>query len=177
MASPVRLFLIGLPGAGKTTLGRALATLYELPFLDLDEEIVRQEQRSIPEIFGTDGEVYFRQREAAVLREVVHRYPQLVLATGGGTPCLHHNLEVLLQEGLTLYLHVPVEELVRRLLSEIAARPLLSHLPDATALQQQLSETLSRREQFYERAPLRCTGSGCTLEAVSHLITRYLTSS
>ncbi|WP_139925352.1 shikimate kinase [Hymenobacter sp. DG01] len=168
-----RLFLIGMPGAGKTTLGRGLATAYQLPFLDLDEEIVRREQRSVSEIFAQDGEEYFRQREADVLREVVAAYPSLVLATGGGTPCFHHNLEVLLETGLTLYLAVPVEELVRRLQAVAASRPLLASLPDAAGLELRLRETLAARQRFYDRAPLRCTAPTCSLEAVQQLVARY----
>ena len=169
----MRLYLIGMPGAGKTTLGRALATAYSVPFLDLDEEIVRREQRSVSEIFARDGEEYFRQREADVLRDVVSQYPQVVLATGGGTPCFHHNLEVLLETGLTLYLAVPVAELVRRLLAVAASRPLLASLPDAAALQSRLCETLAARQQFYDRAPLRCTAPTCSVEAVQQLLARY----
>jgi len=172
----MRLYLIGMPGAGKTTLGRALATAFELPFHDLDEEIVRREGRSVADLFGTEGEAYFRRREAEVLRELLAEAPRLVLATGGGTPCFHQNLEVLLETGMTLYLAVPVEELVRRLQHAAAARPLLAQLPDSVALEARLRETLAARQQFYDRAPLCCAAPTCTVESVQHLLTTYLAS-
>lgn len=169
----MRLYLIGMPGAGKTTLGRALATAYEVPFRDLDDEIVRREQRSIPEIFAQQGEEYFREREAEVLRELVAELPELVLSTGGGTPCFHHNLEVLLETGLTLYLAVPVPELVRRLLQQASQRPLLAPALDAAALETRLHETLAARQGFYDRAPLCCAAPICSVEAVRQLVDRY----
>jgi shikimate kinase len=172
----MRLYLIGMPGAGKTTLGRALATAYEVPFRDLDDEIVRREQRSISEIFAQDGEAYFREREATILRDLIAELPEVILSTGGGTPCFHHNLEVLLETGLTLYLAVPVPELVRRLMHQAAARPLLSALPNATALETRLRETLAARQQFYVRAPLCCAAPVCSVEAIRQLIERYNTS-
>ncbi|GAA3919833.1 hypothetical protein GCM10022406_02850 [Hymenobacter algoricola] len=165
-----------MPGAGKTTLGRALATAFELPFRDLDEEIVRSEGRSVADVFQADGEEYFRRREAEVLRVLLAQQPRLVLATGGGTPCFHNNLELLLETGLTLYLAVPVPELVRRLQHAAAARPLLARLPDAAALEARLSETLAYRQRFYDRAPLRCAAPTCTVEAVQHLLATYQAS-
>ncbi|HEX8428160.1 shikimate kinase [Hymenobacter sp.] len=172
----VKIHLIGMPGSGKTTLGRGLAVAYEVPFLDLDEELVRQEGRSIPAIFEAEGEAYFREREAAVLRDVAARYPQMVLATGGGTPCFHNNLAVLLETGLTLYLDVPVATLVSRVVAVAKSRPLLAALPDAAALEARLRETLQVRKQFYEQAPLRCEASTCTVAAVRQLVARYQTS-
>lgn len=172
----MRLYLIGMPGAGKSTLGRALAAFYEVPFCDLDEEIVRREGRNIADIFGADGEEYFRAQEAAALRAVLTRHQRLVLATGGGTPCFHQNLELLLETGLTLYLVVPVAELVRRLYQAAAARPLLAQLPDPAALEKRLGETLAVRQRFYDRAPLRCAAPACSVEGVRRLVEWYQTT-
>lgn len=169
----MRLYLIGMPAAGKTTLGRALATAYEVPFRDLDEEIVRREQRSVSEIFAQDGEDYFRQVEADTLRDLIATLPRVVLATGGGTPCFHHNIDVLLETGLTLYLAVPVPELTRRVLAVAASRPLLAALPDAAALETRLRETLAARQGFYDRAPLCCAAPVCSVDAVRQLVERY----
>lgn len=172
----MRLYLIGMPGAGKTTLGRGLAVAYEVPFVDLDEEIVRREGRTVVDIFQKEGEAYFREREAAILRLVLQEYPRLVLATGGGTPCFHNSLDLLLETGLTLYLAVPTAELLRRMLRAAATRPLLASAPNEDALRQRLDETLRARQEFYERAPLRCTPPACTLSAVRELINRFRTT-
>ncbi|MBC6697366.1 shikimate kinase [Hymenobacter puniceus] len=169
-----RLYLIGMPGAGKTTLGRGLAVAYELPFLDLDEEIVRREGRSVADIFAAEGEAYFREREAAVLREVQQQPGRFVLATGGGTPCFQHNMDALLADGPVLYLKVPTAELAARILAAAASRPLLADLPDREALISRLDETLQQRTRFYDRAPLSCTVAGSTVDNVQRLLARYL---
>lgn len=162
-----------MPGAGKTTLGRGLATRYEVPFRDLDEEITQREGRTVFDIFQHEGEDYFRQVEAATLRLLIEQHPRMVLATGGGTPCFHQNLDVLLETGLTLYLAVPLAELVQRLQRAAATRPLLASALDEASLTLRLQETFRARQGFYGRAPLRCSPPACTLPAVCELINRF----
>jgi shikimate kinase len=157
------LYLLGLPGSGKTTIGRRLAAHYGRAFRDLDADIVAAAGRTVPEIFAAEGEAGFRVREAAALRAVAARSgPPLVLATGGGTPCFHDNLDVLQATGFTVWLDVPAPELVRRLLRSATKRPLLTaaaagETPES-ALLARLHRTLAARERFYEQARLRCTG-------------------
>ncbi|MBH8570621.1 shikimate kinase [Microvirga sp. STS02] len=158
------LSLVGLPGAGKTTLGRQLAAHFNRPFLDLDVAIEARTGRSVRAIFAEDGEASFRAVEAAVLRDALaHAGPPLVLATGGGTPCFHDNMALLNQAGPTLWLDVPIEALAARLPpEEVAKRPLLAAAGGAEAW---LRETLAARSKFYAQARLRC-GAACTLPAV-----------
>ena len=167
LPTPERIFLIGLPGAGKTTLGRALATALDWPFADLDAEIEQATGRSVGELFEDEGEDFFRVQEADVLRHVGQAAP-LVLATGGGTPCFHDSLDWLLARGAVVWLDVPPATIVERLLTATAApvgtRPLLAAAATAspkateTMLLGLLTQTLTAREAFYARAPHHLAG-------------------
>lgn len=158
------LSIVGLPGAGKTTLGRQLAAYFNRPFLDLDAAIEARTGRGVRAIFAAEGEAGFRNLEAAMLREVLSAGgPPLVLATGGGTPCFYHNMALLNQAGLTLWLDAPVATLAARLAPEEAAkRPLIVAAGGAEAW---LRETLAARKQFYTQARVRCSVA-CTLPAI-----------
>lgn len=150
----MHLYLLGMPGSGKTTLGRALAAHYALPFLDLDAEIVARAGQAIPAIFREHGEAHFRRLEAEALRDLAARPGAAVLATGGGTPCFYHNLTVLNATGCTAWLDVPVAVLAARLAAgaETASRPLLAA---AGPTETWLRETLGARAQFYAQARVR----------------------
>src|SRR5436189_5502924 len=91
----MKIFLIGMPGAGKSTLGRPLAAALNLPFVDLDKEIEKHEQKSIPEVFELRGEDYFRKSESTLLKSWAESNRSFVLATGGGAPCFHDGIEVI----------------------------------------------------------------------------------
>ncbi len=98
------LFLVGLPGAGKSTLGRMLARRLDLAFVDADAELERRLGVTIPMIFEIEGETIFRDREEATLAELVAR-TGIVLATGGGVVIRPANRERLKANGTVLYLH------------------------------------------------------------------------
>lgn len=154
-----------MPGSGKTTLGRALAQHFNWRFLDLDAEIVAQAGQAIPAIFAEHGEAHFRQLEADALRAVVARPGPLVLATGGGTPCFHDNINVLNANTFTLWLDVPAAVLARRLERGGAARrPLLAAAGPQLAAS--LAETLAARQRFYSQARLRFAETRAPLAAL-----------
>src|SRR5689334_20063840 len=100
-------------GTGKTTVGATLASVLQWQLHDSDHEIVKREQREIPDIFATEGEPYFRQVEAEVLGDLAKK-PQAVITTGGGVVLAAHNRELLQASGLVVCLTATVEEIVSR---------------------------------------------------------------
>lgn len=139
-----------MPGAGKTTLGQALAKKLKIPFIDLDAEIEQLEGEPIEKIFEVKGEPYFRQAEAAALRQVSSENPSFVMATGGGTPCFYDGIEFMNSLGVSIFLDVPVDMLVSRLDTEEALkRPLLK---SSISINATLQHLLHQREKFYQRA-------------------------
>lgn len=146
----MKIFLIGMPGAGKSTLGRQLAGAFALPFYDLDKEIEKREGRTIPEIFGQSGEDHFRLIESTLLREFAGKGSSFVLATGGGAPCFFGNMETLKSSGLTIYLKVPITTLLQRLRNS-KNRPLLETDQDRET---RLTSLLETRQLVYEQAAL-----------------------
>ena len=105
------LFLVGMMGCGKSTMGRLLAGRLNAPFVDLDEEIVRFEGRSIPEIFADAGDAGFRVLETAALRRVCAGSPCIV-ATGGGIVTREENIALMRETGLVVFLCRPLEEII-----------------------------------------------------------------
>lgn len=137
------IFLVGLMGAGKTTVGRALAKRLNKQFIDSDHEIEARTGASIPLIFEIEGEVSFRQREAEVIRDLTAQQ-DIVLATGGGAVLNAESRAYLKSRGTVIYLRASVNSILQRT-SHDKNRPLLQ-----TADPRKTIEDLSRtREPFY----------------------------
>ncbi|MBK0403304.1 shikimate kinase [Adhaeribacter sp. BT258] len=172
----MHIYLIGMPGAGKTTLGRNLAAQLGRTFLDLDEAIEEAAGKTIPQIFEEKGEAYFRELEAETLKTVSFSAEKLVVATGGGTPCFHQNMAFMHAHGLTVYLKVSPEVLAERLLaSDLSARPLLKNKTKPLVMKY-LRETLRERATFYEQAGIIFENPSVQLTAGASLaafINRY----
>lgn len=100
------IVLVGMPGCGKSTLGKLLAAEMGRRFVDLDEEIVKRAGRPIPEIFATDGEEHFRKLETEAVADIC-RESGLVIATGGGVVTRERNLPLLSQNGRVVFLDIP----------------------------------------------------------------------
>jgi len=143
MKEPVNLFLVGLMGAGKTTIGRQLARRLKLTFIDSDVEIETRTGANIPWIFDIEGEKGFRKRERDVIDDLTQRQG-IVLATGGGAVLDKRNRTHLLERGVVIYLYTSIEQLVKRTAKD-RNRPLLQTGDPRT----QLEELLTERDPIY----------------------------
>jgi len=141
------LILVGLPGAGKTSVGEALAERLNRSFLDFDREIERRESASISELFAIRGEHYFREREVEVTLEL-RQCGNMVVAPGGGWVTNKGVVEILRPPARLIYLKVKPETALARLGATRAARPLLSR-PDPLG---ELRRLLAEREPLYATA-------------------------
>lgn len=142
--------LLGYMGSGKSTVGKCLAKILNISFIDLDEYISVQEKKSIQEIFSMYGEIYFRTKENYYLNELLNG-DNIVLSLGGGTPIYHNNMDKITNKSLSFYLKMNSSELAERLRKEKEQRPLISHLEDES-LPEFIAKHLFERSSFYESA-------------------------
>ncbi|HEU5175714.1 MAG TPA: shikimate kinase [Gemmatimonadaceae bacterium] len=134
MNLPGHVVLVGLPGAGKTTVGQALAARLGLPFIDFDLEIARRAGQTIPDIFATRGEPWFRALEAELTREVAAA-PPAVVAPGGGWAAQPGLVALLRPPAALIHLRVSPATAVARMHHSLSERPLLAGSdPEARAV-------------------------------------------
>ncbi|WGF92640.1 shikimate kinase [Aequorivita marisscotiae] len=150
----MKIILIGYMGSGKSSVGKKLASVLNLPFKDLDTEIEQSENLSVSEIFSQKGEIYFRKTENKVLKTLLKQAGSFVLATGGGTPCYADSLTFMLEEPNTIlvYLKNSLEVLTNRLLLEKEHRPLLAHLNSEEEVNDFIRKHLFERTFYYNQA-------------------------
>ena len=140
-------------GSGKSYWGRKLSEKLNLPFFDLDEQVVSHEGKSISEIFTVHGEEYFRLQEKNTLHLLTESHDSFIMATGGGTPCYFNNIEYMHLSGTTVWINTSQDELFKRLILEKEKRPLISELTDEQ-LQGFISKKYSDRRIYYEQADM-----------------------
>ena len=148
-----RVFLVGYMGAGKTTVGKELAKLAGLSFIDLDYYIEGRYHKAVSQIFAERGEEAFREIERNMLHEVAE-FEDVLISTGGGTPCFFDNMDYMNHTGETVFLDVCPEVLFRRLKIAKAKRPLLANKTDEE-LMQVITSALEKRLPYYSKAKWR----------------------
>jgi len=163
------IVLVGMPGAGKSSVGRRLAKRLALPFLDADEEIVRAAGMSIPEIFATRGEAEFREGEKRVMARLLQSGPNVV-ATGGGAFVSAETRAAVAAGGIAVWLRADLNTLLRRVRKR-NDRPLLAQ-GDAG---EKLAGLLAAREHIYALADVTVDSRDVVHETVVEDVIASLT--
>lgn len=163
------VILIGFMGCGKSSVGKALADVLHVPFVDTDALIEEQEGRKITDIFRESGEEYFRELETSVLRRLLQAEERQVIAVGGGLPVRPVNQEYLKRLGTVVYLLAQPDTLAARLAGD-DTRPMLQ----GGELKKRIRELMDAREEIYDRAAdVRVATDGKDFEEIVKEITRY----
>lgn len=162
-----------MPGSGKTYWMQQLTNFYNCSGLDLDHEIEKHTGKTISRIFE-QGEAHFRDVERIVLNSIVSgSHARTIIATGGGTPCFHNNIDIMNKHGLSIYLKAPVGLLARNILQSQDERPLLKNL-NTSEVSDKIKIFLHGREKFYKRATITVSMEQISLATFAGILQSYI---
>lgn len=164
----MRFFLIGMPGSGKSTIGRHLAEILGLPVVDLDKLIEEEAGQAIPDIFNEWGEDHFRNLEREALKRLITQSTEAIVSTGGGAPCFFDNFAEMKKAGKTIYIDVPLPTLIERT-AKSSKRPLLIDDPVG-----KITALLNKREAIYKQADLIFSTQGRASDQVAGELAQLL---
>ena len=164
----MKIFVMGMPASGKSYWGKQWAKELKLDFIDLDEKIESTLGKSIPEIFSTSGESFFRETESQVLSELM-LLDHFVLSCGGGTPCFGDNLKKMNECGVTVFLNVGLDNLMQNLEKNNQSRPLIDGYT-SNELTVKLTQMLQERLPFYKQSKITLSETELNPNALNDLV-------
>ncbi len=169
----MKVFLLGYMASGKSTIGEILAKKLKVKHIDLDRYIEKYENKSIFEIFKSEGELKFRKLERHYLEEVNRLNVDLVISLGGGTPCYYDSIDFINQNqnNISFYLRTNLDVLVKRLESRNESRPIVNGF-SSVSLHEQIGKHLFERSFYYNKA--HYVVDNVTIEGSIKQITRLL---
>jgi shikimate kinase len=169
-----KIVLIGYMGVGKTTVAQILAEKLNVECIDLDKLIEEEAQLTIDEIFKQKGELYFRKVEHNLFKKLLQEEKELILSTGGGTPCYANNHLLLNEkEVVSFYLNASVDLLYERLKDDKKERPLVAQQTEEE-LKEFIAKHLFDRSYFYNQATYKISVDGKNAIEVASEIMRCL---
>jgi XRE family transcriptional regulator, aerobic/anaerobic benzoate catabolism transcriptional regulator len=168
--APSVIALLGLRGAGKSTIGRRLARRLRRPFVELDRRVEEAAGMSLGELFALHGESYYRRLEREALERLLAEARPLVLAAGGGLPASPETYALLRARALTVWLRAEPEDHWNRVVQQGDRRPMADH-PEAMA---ELRRLLAAREPLYAQAAAAIDTSGLGVEGAADAIMRIV---
>ena len=150
----MKIVLIGYMGSGKSSVGKLFAQRLNYAFKDLDVQIEQEEGVTVSKLFADKGEIYFRKKESEILKQLLSSSKNLVLATGGGTPCYGNSLQYMLNKDdvVTVYLKNSLQALSERLFVAKSQRPLIAHLNTKAEVVDFVRKHLFERSYYYSQA-------------------------
>jgi shikimate kinase len=166
------IFLTGFMGSGKTTIGKKLAKILRINFIDLDHYIEQKEKLTVQSLFENFGEAAFRKMEQTCLIEVLKNEKNSIIALGGGTICYETNLQKIKKNGLLVFIELPAITLAQRLERSKVQRPLLKNL-SGEELITFVSNKLNERKAFYDKADITVSGINLTPQVLRQKISDH----
>jgi len=147
------IVLLGYMGCGKTTISNKLEAILNLPKFDLDQIIEKEYKMSISEIFNKKGQIEFRRIERIFLKKLLNNKDKSIISLGGGTPCYHDNMEIILKYSKNVFfINTSPELLSERLFNQRSKRPIIESINSIIKLKEFISKHLFERIIFYNKA-------------------------
>ena len=168
----MRIYLTGYMGSGKSTIGKKLATKLGFLFIDLDNLIESKYRITIPDIFSKYDENAFRLVEHKTLQDTF-TINNVVISTGGGTPCFYNNISLINQHGFSVYIQMHAKSLYDRLINSKKKRPLLAD-KSADEILDHIEKQLGERESYYLQSKLIIKGESLDIDKLVESITNHM---
>ncbi|WP_312750045.1 shikimate kinase [Epilithonimonas hominis] len=165
--------LLGYMGSGKSHVSKNLSKKLNFQLIDLDQKISEDNLLSIPEIFQTKGEIFFRKEEKRVLENILNEEKDIILSLGGGTPVYYNNMDLINEKSKSIFLRASVKTLTERVLLQKNTRPLIAKLNDDD-VPEFIAKHLFERNPFYSKSHFTVDTDSKTANDISAEIIKLL---